>query len=330
MKLAALVEQTNRKAKERRKTWSSLSIALLLYCSVALVLGSDTYREAYDGGYNDGFQAGKQDQKQKKRFDLGNKKAFQTGDRGFDESRHDPDVYVLGYRRGFEDGYEQGYGLLNREGGYEAPHPHEADSSPFSRDPISPPELREGTVSVPVGTRVKVRLLDMLSTRRSERGDEFRAEVIENVKIAGRQVIPKGTRVLGTVGRTKRAGRISGRAEMHLQFNELEFADGSKYLFPATVVSIEPKAGGKVKDREGTLQGKGSKSQDAKRVGTAAGVGGLVGVLTGGRKGGAVGAATGTIIGLAKVMTRRGRDLDLYRDTQLTIKLNRKAFVSLS
>ena len=328
MKLAALVEQTNKRGKERKTTWS-LSIALLLLCSFALALGSDTYREAYDAGYNDGFQVGQQDQKQKKRFDLGNKKAFQTADRGFDETRHDPDVYVLGYRRGFEDGYEQGYGLFHREVGYEAPHPHEADSSPLSRDPISPSELEEGTVSVPAGTRVEVRLLDTLSTRRSEKGDAFRAEVIENVKIAGQAVIPKGTRVLGTIGRLKRAGRVSGRAEMSLQFDELEFADGSRYLFPATVASIEKKAGGKVKDQEGTLQGKGSKSRDAKSVGTAAGVGGLVGVLSGGRKGGGVGAATGTIIGLAKVMITRGRDLDLYPDTRLTIKLNRKAFVPL-
>ena len=326
MKLPALMEQTSKRRKVRKKGSFCLSFALLFFCSVPLALGADTYREAYDSGYKDGFRSGKQDREQKRRFDLANRKAFQSANRGFDETRHEEDVYALGYRRGFEDGYEQGYGLMRGETGYPVSHPLEADSSPQRRDPIPPPERKEGTDSMPAGTRVRVQLLDSISTRRSERGDEFRVEVIEAVKIGGKSLIPKGTRILGTIGRVQRAGRVSGRAKMNLQFDEIHFADGSRHPFPATVVSIR-RGSAKVKDREGTLQGSGSRGRDARTVGTVSGIGGLVGVLTRGRKGAAVGAATGAIIGLARVMTRRGRDIQLHPYTELTIRLNRKVFV---
>ena len=83
-----------------------------------------------------------------------------------------------------------------------------------------------------------------------------------------------------------------------------------------------------VKDEEGTIQGKGSKSSDLKRVGGGAGIGALIGVLTGGGKGAKIGAAVGAIAGGAGTLATRGNDIVLYPDTELVIRLNRDAAVS--
>lgn len=290
---------------------------------------SDTYREAYDAGYEDGLPAGRQDKEQNRLFDLANKKAFQLAERGFNPARHDRDVYVVAYRRGFEDGYEEGYGLTSKNPGYAAPPVLPPSSAPgtAAAPRSAPSSIRGRTAQLPAGTEFKVRLIDTLSTRRNDRGDSFRAEVVEDVQLAGNVIIPKGTRILGTIGHLKRAGRIAGRAEMSLQFEEFQWPDGSKSALQATVVGIESRAAQKVKDGEGTLQGEGAKSEDMKRVGTSASMGGIIGLITGGKKGGAVAAAAGAVVGLANVLSTRGRDIDLYSHTELTIRLSKEAQV---
>ena len=313
---------------------SVLSFALLLVFTLTSAFSqglstSDTYRDAYEAGYKEGVEAGKEDKERKRLFDLANKKAFQMAGRTLDTERHDLDVYRVGYRRGFKDGYEEGYGVARKKPAYNAP--------PISRTHLaSPPDRSHATafsgkrVGVPIGTRIKVSLFDTLSTRRNVRGDTFRARVIKEIKINGNTVIPKKTWVLGTIGHLKRAGRISGRSEMSLQFEELQFTDGSKSPIQATVVSISRRDKETVRGGEGTIQGRGSKSRDLKTIGKASGVATLIGVLTGRKKGAAIGAAAGAIIGLASVLSTRGRDMVLHPKTELTIELNREALVPVS
>ena len=81
----------------------------------------------------------------------------------------------------------------------------------------------------------------------------------------------------------------------------------------------------KIKDGEGTIQGRGGKGADAKKVGVSSGLGALLGVLTGGGKGAKVGAAVGAASGLAGVLMTRGSDVVLYPETQLTIRLDKPA-----
>lgn len=311
----------------------AFALAPFFSFGVALSQGlstSDTYREAYDAGYADGSQAGRQDSERGRLFDLANKKSFQTADRTLDPDRHERDVYIVAYRRGFEDGYEEGYGLA-RNPAYRVPPAPSASSATADRPDLTPSPGEK--VKVPEGTQIKVVLFDMLSTRYNERGDTFRAEVMKEVEIDGNTVIPKKTKVLGTVGHLKRAGRVTGRAEMNLQFDGLEFADGSKFPIQATVVSIErqgKKGKEKVKGREGVIRGRGSKSRDTKRIGKVSGVGALIGILAGRRKGAAIGAAAGAVIGLASVLTSRGRDVHLPPRTALTIELNRETSLPAS
>jgi hypothetical protein len=274
----------------------------------------DTYRAAYDAGLEDGRECGREDRADRQPFDFANREEYQDALRGFDSSLHDRDVYVVAYRRGFEDGYEDGWGLSETVStNLRAVPPASVASDVRTRTE----EVEE--VVVPSGTLIKVRLLETLGTQHNQRGDTFRAEVAEAVEIGPDLAVPEGTRLRGTVSHAKRAGRIRGRAEMDLRFDEIVWPDGRTSLIDASVVEIEKRADEEVEDEEGTIKGKGTKTEDAKRVGVATGIGALIGIMAGGAKGGAI---TGAVGGIAGVLATRGSDILLYSQTELTVKLN--------
>jgi len=294
----------------------TLVMCLVLIPSIFEIKAQDTYREAYDTGFEDGRKTGQRDHARRGPYDFANDGLYEKADRGYEQNRHDKDVYVLAYRRGFEDGYESGYGL------------GETGPTPVSEALEIKRESVDQRCRLPAGTELEVRLMNFLSTQRNERGDSFQVEVLEAVRCEEEVVIPVGTKVSGNITHLKRAGRIRGRSEMNLEFSELELPNRLTVPITATVVSIEDKADEEVKDDEGTIQGKSSKSSDLKRLGGGAGLGALIGVLTGGGKGAKIGAAVGAAAGAAGTLATRGNDIVLYPDTELIIKLNREAAVS--
>ena len=282
--------------------------------------GLDTYRIAYDAGFADGKSAGSGDHSAGRPFDFANNADYHTGLRGFDPQVHERDVYQVAYRRGFEDGYEEGYGLGTQP--RIAPR-----SAPVSAVDAQIPSL-SGRLTIPKDSTIEVRLQQTLATQRNEVGDDFRAEVIEDVLVGDIVAIRTGARVYGEITHVKRAGRVRGRAEMTLHFREIELVDGSRIPIDGTVVSIESRRKEEVKDDSGKLEAPGGKGGDAKKVGVAAGIGALIGVLTGGGGGAKVGGAIGALTGVAGVLTSRGSDLILPTETELTIRLNRDAIAT--
>jgi type IV secretion system protein VirB10 len=173
-----------------------------------------------------------------------------------------------------------------------------------------------------------VRLLDLLSTQRNERGDSFSAEVMADIRCEDAIAVPVGTKISGNITHLKRAGRIRGRSEMNLEFIQMELPNGLKVPITATVASIEEQADEDVNDSEGTIQGKSTKSRDIKRIGGGTGIGALIGVLAGGGKGAKIGAAAGAVAGVAGTLATRGDDIVLYPQTEIVIKLSREVAVS--
>jgi type IV secretion system protein VirB10 len=279
-------------------------------------MGQGTYTTAYEVGSEDGRQAGERDRGGQRAYDFANSVLYQKADRGYDETIHEKDVYVLAYQRGFEDGYEKGYGLG-------ALNPQQTNASRGSAAVALDRRCR-----LPAGTEMDVRLLNLLSTQRNERGDSFSTELIEPVRCEAEVVLPVGTKILGNITHLKRAGRIRGRSEMNLEFTELNLPNGVKVPITATVVSIEEQVEEDVADTEGTIQGKRARSSDIKRIGGGTGIGALIGVLAGGGKGAKIGAAVGAAAGVAGTLATRGDDIELYPQTELVIKLNREAAVS--
>jgi type IV secretion system protein VirB10 len=283
---------------------------------LSFVAGQETYRIGYDAGFEDGQKAGQKDRETRKAYDFANDLSYQNANNGFDEATHVRDVFVLAYRRGFEDGYEKGYGLG-------AEDRENTAQSPRVESPVLDRSCR-----LPEGTEIEIKLLNLLSTQRNERGDSFTAEVIQQVECDQEVAVPIGTKILGNITHLKRAGRIRGRSEMNLEFVEMELPNGVKVPITATVASIEEKADEDVRDSEGTISGKGTTSRDVKRIGGGTGLGALIGVLAGGGKGAKIGAAVGAVAGVAGTLATRGDDIVLYPETELVIKLNREVSVS--
>lgn len=303
----------------------------------------ETYREAYDFGFRDGALAGRNDRREGRPFDLANKKEFQNADRGFESNRHDREVYMVAYRRGFEDGYENGFGLQPET---DAPPPGASPAGdaaspdktpggpPSPPAPNSPPNpwkpntrrLQNGTA--PAGVEIRVELRDPLSTRYNERGDPFRSRVVQDVTVNGALLIPRGAEAVGSISYLKRAGRIRGRATINLRFEELRMPDGRSFPLEAMVVGVESQSDEEVEDSEGAIVAQGGKASDAKTVGTTSGIGALIGVIAGGKRGAGAGAAAGAVAGLANVLVTRGRDVELEPRTQLTIRLTQPLTLS--
>ncbi len=185
------------------------------------------------------------------------------------------------------------------------------------------------TASVPSGTTLKVRLQDGLSTQKNSKGDEFRAIVLEEVRLDSDHVIPKGTQLTGRVLNAKRAGRIAGRASLRLKFDTLRLPDGGGLSVETSVLSVkDPDC--RVRGEENTIEALGGRGKDAGAVAVGAGTGGTVGAIAGGKKGGIIGTATGAAISLAGVLGRRGRDVELGSGTEMTLRLNREVAVPLA
>lgn len=320
----------------RTRTYGWPAAGLILVCCLFPVLAESlpeqredpaqiTYREAYDAGFDDGQRIGREDRAQNRLFDLANKKLFQEARRGFEETRHDPEVYTVAYRRGFEDGYGKGYGV--EEAG-DASSPNSPASAP---PPARKAYLKTATDlpstgnTLPAGTEFKIELLDTLSTKYNERGDLFGARLVEDVPLGGGLVIPEGSHIQGRIAYLKRAGRIRGRAQLNLRFEKLQLLDGRSATIEANVVGIEPKSREQLGSDEGTLVGGASKAGDARTIGTASAVGSIIGLISGGKSGAGVGAAAGAVAGLANVLMTRGRDAQLESRTRLTIRLINEA-----
>ena len=308
----------------RARITLAVTAALFLIPAPALaerIGAAQTYREAYDLGLQDGRQAGIQDQQQQRLFDLANRKEFQTADRGYQNGRHEREVFLVAYRFGFEDGYEDGFGL----------NPSSSDSGNSSAPPLTPGVDRSPLAStrrpptsrtvLPAGTEFEVELLDMLSTKFNEKGDTFRSRVFRGVRLQQGVVIPEGTQLHGRVAHLKRAGRIRGRAQMSLRFEELRFLDGRNVALEATLVGIDQRSSEKVKDEEGTIEASASKGEDLGKIGKTSSVGALIGVIGGGGRGAGVGAIGGAAVGLGRVLLTRGKEAQLESRTRLRIRL---------
>jgi len=108
---------------------------------------------------------------------------------------------------------------------------------------------------------------------------------------------------------------------MNLRFNQIVFKGGYEQNLSATLTGVGKDAG-RIKDTEGTYEGSGSEGRDAAIITAGAGTGTIVGAIAGGGKGGLIGATIGGLVGLAGVLTSRGKDIELTKGTLLEIMID--------
>ena len=80
------------------------------------------------------------------------------------------------------------------------------------------------TSLISVGTTLRVRLDNDLSSKESRVGDRFTAVVLDPEQY-------EGARVLGHIGSIKKSGRVEGRTSMNLTFDSIEMQNGTTWRY---------------------------------------------------------------------------------------------------
>ena len=171
-----------------------------------------------------------------------------------------------------------------------------------------------GDFVIPNGETIVAELNDDLSTRNSREGQTFTATVRQPSAY-------EGSVIEGRVTRLQRGGRVTGRSELTLTFDNIRLRDGRTYRFAGILENVRLQNGDDVKvDNEGAVQDDNQTTKTVQRTAIGTAVGAIIGAIAGGGKGAAIGAIIGAGGGAGSVYIQGRDDLDLNRGTELTIR----------
>ncbi|MCP3957006.1 MAG: hypothetical protein GY719_04055 [bacterium] len=94
---------------------------------------------------------------------------------------------------------------------------------------LTPPATAEKVV-IPVGTEVRVKLLDALSTDGDASGKPFRLAVEQSIRVGGRVVVPVGSSARGEISSLQPPSRLKRKAKMSLQLTRIEIEGELRYV----------------------------------------------------------------------------------------------------
>jgi hypothetical protein len=171
-----------------------------------------------------------------------------------------------------------------------------------------------GSFIVPDGMMMTARLDTDLSTRTANTGDRFTMTVTSPDQYAGAVID-------GHVANVTRSGRVTGRSEMSLNFDDIRTRDGRTYQFAGFIDSVRAQGGDVVQvDNEGTVRDSNQTTKTEERAAIGTAVGAIIGAIAGGGKGAAIGAILGAGAGAGSVYAQGRNDLDLLSGSEVTIR----------
>jgi len=174
---------------------------------------------------------------------------------------------------------------------------------------------RRAVPLVPVGTDLKVRINDSLSTKESRVGDRFTATVIDPSRF-------DEARLYGRVSSVQKSGKIKGRTSMNLAFDSVELRDGRKGVLHGYVTRVYGDDSGRA-DNEGGVESGSRTKQTVKRAGIGATVGAIVGGIAGGGKGAAIGLIVGGAGGAGSLAVQGSKELKIESGTEMLVHVTR-------
>lgn len=167
---------------------------------------------------------------------------------------------------------------------------------------------------VPIGTNLKVRLNDTLSSKESRAGDKFTAYVIDPVRF-------NEATVRGHIRSIVKSGKVKGRTTMNLTFDSVTLADGRTGTMHGYVSRVYGDKGRT--DEEGGVQSGSRTNQTLKRAGIGATAGAIIGGLAGGGKGAAIGLILGGAGGAGSLAIKGSKELKLESGTEMLVHVTR-------
>ena len=137
------------------------------------------------------------------------------------------------------------------------------------------------SLEIPSGTSIRVRMIDNLSSEKTQVGDTFRGTLDEAIQVNGREVYPKGADVIGRVTDAHPTGRLSEPGELDLVLNTV--SSGTV----AASINVEPLV----------IKGESHAKSNVTKIGGGAALGAVIGAIAGGGKGAAIGTVAGGAAG---------------------------------
>jgi len=180
--------------------------------------------------------------------------------------------------------------------------------------PQAAPPVDTGSVTIPAGQSLLVRMIDGVDSSKNHVGDVFKASLETDLVVGNTLVARKGADVYGRLANAKEAGHISGSSELELELTRMVI-DGKDY----PVVSSDY-----------TLKGKGRGGDTAKKVGGGAVAGAIIGAIAGGGKGAAIGAGVGSAAGAGVQIFTRGQQVKVPSETLLEFRLQQATTVQVA
>lgn len=174
---------------------------------------------------------------------------------------------------------------------------------------------RRVTRLVPVGTDLKIRINDTLSSKESRVGDRFTATVISPSRF-------DEARLTGHISSMQKSGKVKGRTTMNLAFDSIELRDGRKNVLHGYVTRVYGEGSGRADDEGGVESGSRGK-QTVKRAGIGATVGAIVGGIAGGGKGAAIGLIVGGAGGAGSLAVKGSKELKIESGTEMLVHVTR-------
>jgi hypothetical protein len=168
---------------------------------------------------------------------------------------------------------------------------------------------------VPVGTNLKVRLEDSLSSKESRVGDRFTATVLDPVRF-------NEATITGHISSIQKSGKVKGRTSMNLAFDSIRLSEGRSGVLHGYVTRVYG-SGSERADNEGGVESGSRTNQTVKRGAIGAGAGAVLGAILGGGKGAAIGLLVGGAGGAGSLAVKGSKELKLESGTEMVVRVTR-------
>ncbi len=168
---------------------------------------------------------------------------------------------------------------------------------------------------VPVGTNLKVRLEDTLSSKESRVGDKFTMTVLDPVRF-------NEATVTGHISSIKKSGKVKGTTSINLACDRIRLSDGRTGTLHGYVTKVYGSDSGKA-DNEGGIESGSRGKQTVKRGAIGAGAGAVLGAIIGGGKGAGIGLLIGGAGGAGSLAIKGSKELKLESGTEMVVQVTR-------
>lgn len=195
-----------------------------------------------------------------------------------------------------------------------APVTGSAQTKPRLRRPAPKPVA---PALVPIGTNLKIRLNDTLSSKESRAGDRFTATAIDPVRF-------NEATVHGHIRSIVKSGKVKGRTTMNLSFDSIDMPgpESKQGVMHGYVTRVYGSESART-DQEGGVQSESRGNQTLKRSGIGATAGAIIGGIAGGGKGAAIGLILGGAGGAGSLAINGSKELRLESGTEMLVHVTR-------